>query len=319
MALVQSLVDVIRKGITPEDRCTNALVWLLQRCSPATACEMLALAGLSLESRERIQCHVQLNLAKSRPDAVLEFPGPLYIVVETKIHPGMCSVSQLRNHLRGATGRFGGGTTKLLFLSVERSAPNEVKRLAAHFREQVFFLAWQKVLLFLESKRAILDHEQQVYLDEFLACIRAEKLWKLFPMTTDELKEYLAHYPDIWTKRGAAENCLKALLDLACTQSAAASSELAEWSAEADSVGELPCLYDSLKIKDWHTTSSAYMFINAALGKIGVILTGYQDSRKEQERFLVRWHESFKTTFAGVSLRKFGLSLRRHTDSDGIR
>ena len=145
MALVQSLVDVIRKGHTPEDRCTNALVWLLQRCSPSTACEMLALAGLSLESHHRIHCHIQLNLAQSRPDAVLEFPGPLYIVVETKIHPGMCSVSQLRNHLRGAARRFGKGCTKLLFLSVERSAPNEVKRLATHFPGQVFFLSWQEV------------------------------------------------------------------------------------------------------------------------------------------------------------------------------
>jgi len=282
---------------TPEDRCTNALVWLLQRCSPEIACQMLALAGLSVESPDRIRGHVQWNLTHSRPDAVLEFQGPQYVVIETKIQPGMCSASQLRNHFRGAAQQFGRDLTTLLFLSVERSAPAEVRQLAARLPGKVFFLSWQQILLFLESKRAILDHEQQVYFEEFLACIRAERLWRLFPMTTDELKAFLAHFPEVWTKLEAAKNALNALLKLVCIQAVASSGErAAEWSD--DSSEDLPCLYSTLKIRDWHTTSSAYVFINAALRKVGVVLTGYQDDRKQKENFLNRWHGSFKSAFA---------------------
>lgn len=300
MAVVQSLIDVIRKGHTPEDRCTNALVWLLQRCSPEIACQVLALAGLSVESPDRIRGHVQWNLTHSRPDAVLEFQGPLHVVIETKIQPGMCSASQLRNHFRGAAHQFGRDLTRLLFLSVERSAPAEVRRLAARLPGKIFFLSWQQILLFLESKRAILDHEQQVFFEEFLACVRAEKLWRLFPMTTDELKDFLAHFPEVWTKLDAAENALNALLKLVCIQAVASSGERAtEWSAGADDFSEsLPCLYSTLKIRDWHTTSSAYVFINAALRKVGVVLTGYQDDRKQKENFLNRWQGSFKSAFA---------------------
>lgn len=298
MAVVQSLVDVIRKGHTPEDRCTNALVWLLQRCSPEIACQMLGLAGLSVESPDRIRGHVQWNFKHSRPDAVLEFQGPLYVVIETKIQLGMCRASQLRNHFRGAAQQFGGDLTTLLFLSVERSAPAEVRRIAARLPAKIFFLSWQHILLFLESKRAILDHEQQVYFEEFFACIRAEKLWRLFPMTNDELNAFLAHFPEVHTKLEAAKNALNALLKLVCIQAVASSGERAEELPPDDGSGDLPCLYSPLKIRDWHTTSSAYVFINAALRKVGVVLTGYEDERKQKENFLNRWHGSFKSAFA---------------------
>jgi hypothetical protein len=212
----------------------------------------------------------------------------------------MCSLSQLRNHLHGAAKHFGRDCTKLLFLSVERSAPTEVRRLAARFPGRVFFLAWQEVLLFLSAKRAVLDHEQQVYVEEFLACIRAERLWRLFPMTTDELKAFLAHFPEVWSQWSAAENHLNALLRLVCTRAVASSSERAEeYTAAVDDFSrEMPCLYATLKIRNWHTTASAYVFVDAALGKAGVVLTGYQDDRKEKERFLGRWHASFKSAFA---------------------
>jgi len=119
-------------------------------------------------------------------------------------------------------------------------------------------------------------------------------------MTTDELKAFLAHFPEVWTKLDAAENALNALLKLVCIQAVASSGERAtEWSAGADDFSEsLPCLYSTLKIRDWHTTSSAYVFINAALRKVGVVLTGYQDDRKQKENFLNRWQGSFKSAFA---------------------
>lgn len=296
---VPYFVDVL-KG-PQEDRCTNALVWLLQRCSPEVASQVLSLAGLTIrEPLQPVQGRIQENFSRSRPDAILEFQGPQYVVIETKIYPGMCSISQLRNHYFGAARRFGEERISLLFLSVERSAPREVTLLSRQFPGKIFFLAWQEVLLFLQAKRTTLDHEQQVYLEEFFACIRAAKLWRLFSMTTDELKSFLAHFPDVWTHLDAAQNALSALLGVISTQAIASSGESAE-AEDDDSSEELPCLYSTLRILEWHTTSSAYVFINAVLGKVGVVLTGYQDDRKQKEKFLNRWHESFKSLFAADS------------------
>jgi hypothetical protein len=284
-----------------EDRCTNALVWLLQRCSPEMASQVLSLAGLTIrEPLEPVQGRIQESFPRSRPDAILEFQGPQYVVIETKIHPGMCSIRQLRNHYFGAARRFGEERISLLFLSVERSAPREITLLSKRFPGKIFFLAWQQVLLFLQAKRATLDYAEQVFLGEFFACIRAAKLWRLFAMTTDELKSFLAHFPDVWTKWVAAENALYALLKVICTQAVASSGESSE-SETDDFSDQLPCLYSALKIRGWHTTSSAYVFINAALGKVGVVLTGYQDDRKQKEKLLDRWRESFKNLFAADS------------------
>jgi hypothetical protein len=298
MPVVKSLVDV-RKGGTPEDRCTNALVWLLQFCSPELACQVLSLAGMAIcETLQQVKGSVQEHLAHSRPDAVLEFPGPRYVVIETKIHPGMCSEDQLRNHYRGATRQFGEERTLLLFLSVERTAPTVVRLLSERFPGKVFFLSWQQLLRFLDARRRDSHFKQQFYLEQFFECIRAEKLWRLFSMSTDELELFLAQYPTFFAKLQPAKNSLNDLLTSACTQAVASSGEGAEdWTAK-DSRDELPCLYSALKIRGWHTDSSAYVFVNAVLGKIGVILTGYQSDREEKEKFLSRWHESFKSLFA---------------------
>ena len=293
---VSHMPDVL-KG-PQEDRCTNALVWLLQRCSPEMASQVLSLAGLTIrEPLEPVQGRIQESFPRSRPDAILEFQGPQYVVIETKIHPGMCSIRQLRNHYFGAARRFGEERISLLFLSVERSAPREVTLLSKRFPGKIFFLAWQEVLLFLQAKRATLDHAQQVFLEEFFACIRAAKLWRLFAMTTDELKSFLARFPDVWTKLDAAQNALNELLRVISTQAIAFSGEGAESEVD-DFSDQLPCLYSTLKIRGWHTTSSAYVFINAVLGKVGVVLTGYQDDRKQKENLLSRWRESFKNLFA---------------------
>ena len=298
MTVVKSLIDVIRKGPTPEDRCTNALVWLLQRCSPPIAREMLNLAGLDVgENREPPVAEIQPSLTHSRPDAMLHFPGSARVLLETKIHPGMCSESQLRNHYRGAARRFGDDNLRMLFLSVEHAAPSAVVRLARQLPERVFYLSWQQVLRFLDAKRSVLDHEQQVYLEEFFACIRAERLWRLFSMTVDELKAWLGHYPNVLANQEAAKNLLNGLLGSIRIQAVAVSGERAEDVSSEDSGDQLPCLYSALKIKQWHTNFSAYVFVNAALNKTGVVLTGYQDDQKEKDAFLSRWHASLRDRF----------------------
>ena len=240
-----------------------------------------------------------MHLGNSIPDAVLEFPGPKYVVVETKIRPGMCSETQLLNHYHGAADRFGEDKIFLLFLSVERMPPSGVGLLSGQFKGKVFFLSWQHVLRYLEPKRAAGDHEQRFFLEQFFAIIRAEKLWRLFSMNTDELKSFLVHFPEVSTGREAATNTLLSLLEAILARAIACSGESAEdWTSE-DSNWELPCLYSALKIRSWHTNTSAYIFVNAALGKVGVILTGYQDDRAQKEKLLGRWQDVFKSAFAG--------------------
>lgn len=75
--------------------------------------------------------------------------------------------------------------------------------MARRLEGKIFYLAWQQVLRFLDAKRAMLDREQQVYLEELLACIREE----------------------------AAKNSLNELLRLMRVQAVAASGESAQdWS-----------------------------------------------------------------------------------------
>jgi hypothetical protein len=96
MSSVKTSIDV-ENGATPEDRCTNAFVLLLQRCSPEITRLLLGLSGLTISDvRQPVVADIQHILPYSRPDAILEFAGPQYVVLETKVHPGMCSELQLR-------------------------------------------------------------------------------------------------------------------------------------------------------------------------------------------------------------------------------
>jgi hypothetical protein len=188
---------------------------------------------------------------------------------------------------------------------VERSAPREVQLLSSIFPGKIFFLSWRRLLACLEGKRAAMDREHQVYLEDFFARIRAEKLWRLFPMTADELKSFVAHYPEVFRNTEAGENELNRLLQLLCTRAIAASGERAEDHSAEEYSQELPCIYCTLKVHGWHTMSSAYIFINAALTKVGIVLIGYE-KRTQKVNFMSRWHESFKTVFAGdLDIRTF--------------
>ncbi|HUE00532.1 MAG TPA: hypothetical protein VMR62_13245, partial [Bryobacteraceae bacterium] len=245
-------ISIRVKGHTPEDRCTNALVWLFEKCSPELSCQVLSLAGLNLDVPPAVTGQAQVHLGQSIPDAILEFAGQ-YVVIETKIYPGVCRESQLQKHYQHAANKYGEQRIFLLFLSVDRIAPGEVTLLARQHPGKVFFLSWHRVLQYLSSKGLISDPKQQVYLEQFFDMVRTEKLWRLIPMTTDELKGFLALYPDVCTKLESARISLYNLLDSVCTAAIASSGEAAEDSRE-DFSDELPCLYSAIKIPGWHTT-----------------------------------------------------------------
>lgn len=77
-----------------------------------------------------------------------------------------------------------------------------------------------------------------------------------------------------------------------------ASEGLAEANEEAEANEKaqkvLPCLYKCVKIKGWHTNCSAYIFMNILLKKVGIVLTGYQDDKRDEAKFLQLWDENFK-------------------------
>jgi hypothetical protein len=50
MPVITSITDVLDKGKTREDRCTYALVWLLQSCPAELAHRILEEAGLHLNA-----------------------------------------------------------------------------------------------------------------------------------------------------------------------------------------------------------------------------------------------------------------------------
>jgi hypothetical protein len=297
MQLIKSLHDVIQKGPTPEDKCTNALVWLLQRCSFSVARELLALAGIDIGDVEGpVKGYVRQHFPSAVPDALLELQGPLWVLIETKIHPGTCTLAQLQNHYSEAVREYGDGL-RILLLSVERKEPSVLSTLSTQYPGRFYYLSWQQMLRYLDSKRANLDHEHRAFLEEFFAVVRDQKLWSLFSMTIDELRNFLTHYPFVAGHEAAAENVLDELTTKIRVRCIASSLDRAEDASSEDRTEYLPCLYTSFKIREWHTTLSAYAFLNAAIGKMGVILTGYQDDKKEREAFSSRWHSKFKDKF----------------------
>jgi hypothetical protein len=307
MPQIKSLTDVIKKGPTPEDKCTNALVWLLQRCSFSVVRELLALSGIEIgDIGGPVRGHIQEPFPNSRPDALLEFKGPIWVLVESKIHPGTCSISQLQNHYKGAIHKYGGEALRMLLLSVERKAPDALSALSKRIPDRVYYLSWQQVLHYLDSKRVEFNHEHQVYLDEFFAVLRDQKLWRLFSMTIDELRNFLTHYTITFSQQDAAKNLLVELLSAIRVRCVASTADRAEDKWDEEGSDDLPCLYTLFKISKWHTNQSAYTFLNAAKGTMGVILTGYQDDKRQQDAFSAHWHSKFKEAFASdPSLQAF--------------
>jgi hypothetical protein len=294
--VITSLTDVLDKGKTGEDRCTYALVWLLQNCPPELTYKVLERAGLHLSApNETFGAQVQYLFADSRPDALLEFSGPRFVIVETKRFADRFDAVQFSHHCQGATKKFGAERVWLLFLSLDRQPPAGLKRLMRP-DSRVGFLSWSSLLKFLTDWMRSAPQFRWP-LSEFFAVMQREKLWRSFPMNMEELKSFLEDYSRLSQRMGSAEQKLNEILNGIETHVVAASQGRAQSTAEKELAEDLPCIYRMLQVKNWHCQSSAYVFINAAFAKIGLILVGYQDDQKQREAFSRRWNSALKERY----------------------
>jgi hypothetical protein len=245
---------------------------------------------------DTVSAEVQYRFADSRPDAVLEFMGPRFVIVETKLFADSFDAVQFSHHCQGAKKKFGAEQVWLLFLSLDRQPPTRLKQLMMP-DGQIGFLSWFSLITVLTNWMSS-NPQFRLPLNEFFAVLQREKLWRSFPMNMEELKKFLEDYSRVNQCYESATQKLNEILDRVETHVLAASQGCARSTDGKNDVEDLPCIYRTLRIRNWHCPFSAYVFINAACHKVGLVLTGYeQDDPQQRQAFSRRWNSALKDRY----------------------
>ena len=297
MAKIKSLWDAITMSDVPEDRCTNILLWLIGKLPAEVVFDICKMSGLSVDQvSDIVETRSQYILEHSRPDGLIIFNNGKHLLIETKRFPDSFDEQQFANHFSGGQKEFGRENIWLLFLSGDGSIPAELGRLQSEFNGQVGFISWKSLLSLLKEIQSKTREEYKILIEEFLTFANHLKLGRLISMNIDEIKKFLEIYPTVAKYEQTVEEKLLKLLDKIVDRIIMECEELVE-SNDDDRQKKLPSMYRCLKVKNWHTDNSGYVFLHIVLNKIGIILTGYQDNEKEKEKFLGKWEESFKNRY----------------------
>lgn len=285
-----------------EDQCTNFLVWLLEKLPSKILLELCNNSGLSInEVMNELNVRVQHPLKKnSYLDALIEFADGKYIIIETKLFPNGFEKDQFIKYFHGGKNEFGVENIWLLFLSGDEKIPKELEKLKKRHSGRIGFISWKHLLQLLKDNKDSLGEKYEIIITEFLTFAAQYKLGWLISMNREDLIKFIEAYPVTEKYKEAAEQkFLKNLNDI-IDYIILASEELAEVDEE-NIEEELPCLFRCLKIRGWHTDYSAYVFINILLNKIGIVLTGYEDDKREKSKFLQLWNENYKFKYMNDS------------------
>lgn len=297
MPQVRNLYDALIKPAKAEDKCTNFLVWLFEKLPPEIVNGLCHEVGLSFTASEFLHTTVQYVFPDSRPDAVFE-SNYSYLILETKLYPNRFDRQQFVNHIAGAIDVFGRGNVCFLFLSSDDYQPNDIIVLKRKYPNQVAFVSWKNLLRILLDSSKTSSRQYEIIIREFLLLANHYKLGRLISMNPNELVQFIDSYSKVTLQRDSVTQLLLKFMKQELTKRIIAQSGERAELADDDSQEELPCFYFTFNVKGWHTTESAYLFLNIPDKTIGVLLTGYQSSAKEKKLFIERWDNKLKDLFA---------------------
>lgn len=295
MARIRSLYDALIKTQVDEDKCTNFLIWLLEKLPPEILAEICEAAKLTLskEIQNHLDFRVQYPLTNSRPDAIIESDGK-FLVIETKMYPNAFDKEQFMNHFTGASEEFLSENVWLLFLSGDKKIPNGLNELIPEHQGRIGFLSWEFLLQILKDSRVSLGQQYELVIEEFLIFAQHFKLGRLIAMNDEEMRQFIEKYIELEKFR---EPCTQKLLQILVKYRDRIIIDCEEKVEKSDDrQKELPCLYKGLRIHGWHVEHSAYIYINILQKMIGICLVGYQN-KNEKDKFLSWWEAKLKEKY----------------------
>lgn len=313
MARIASLCDALIKTKIEEDQATNFLLWLV-RTLPVEVVELIcAKAGLTIaQPGDVLDTISQVNLLywNSKPDGRIEFSGGLNLIIETKRGSDAYDHSQFQRHLKGATEKFGRNNVRLLFLSGDEHAHEDLAKMMRKHPGRIGFISWKSLLQCLEDYARASDEKAKTLIREFIVFAKHYKLGRLTSMNEQQLRAFFEAYPVVIRYQEAAKEYFLGLIDRIVAQ--VEHSEIRVSRNEDQQEDELPVLYKAFDVAGWHIQPSSYVFIDVVLKKIGIVLVGYEH-RDKKTIFLNLWNDIFKHQYKG----KVNLSALTWVDEDG--
>lgn len=297
MAKIISLYDAIIKTIKPEDKCTNFLLWLLEKLPSKIILDICKISDLSISQvKNNVSISVQYPLKNSRADGLVEFSDGKYLIIETKRFPNSFDKEQFLNHFNGGGNEFGEENIWLLFLSGDEHIPSELNELKKRYYGKIGFISWKSLLQFFRDNVELLGKKYEIVTKEFIAFANRYNLGRLISMNNEEIKKFIEVYPIVAIYQEAVLERFSEILNKIKDRIIMECEELVKEN-EDDTQEKLPCLYRALNIDGWHIEkSSGYVFVDILQRNIGIVLTGYQD-KNEKAKFQPHWSENYRNKY----------------------
>ncbi|MCZ7399475.1 MAG: hypothetical protein O8C62_07330 [Candidatus Methanoperedens sp.] len=305
MTKIKSLYDAI-KYKKPENQCTNFLAYLLEKLPNKKIIDDICKnSGLTINEymlSVNVQYPLKVKDGISIPDAIMIFSNRKYLIIEAKMSKGDFKKSQFINHFNGGKEEFGGKENIwMLFLSGDDDVPGELNEFKKMHPERIGFLSWHSLLTLLDESKASLGERYEIIIEEFSKFLSHNGIRRVIPMDNEELKNFIENYSkEEEKKRGAFEKFSKTINKI----QEKIITDFEDVEPKHD-LTDFPCFYRCLKIADWHFDYSSYIFLDIISKKIGVVLTGYEDSdeyskgqlKEIKEEFLGNWDEKYKDKY----------------------
>jgi hypothetical protein len=300
---VRSLYDVLIKTNVQEDQCTYFLLWLLQKMPSSYLLEILNSSGLDIVSvADYFDFIVQYplynpeNSKDRRVDAIIEFLENKFVILETKKFSNNFDKAQFLDEIKGAQKEFNKENIWALFLSGDKEIPAELAEIKKKLQGKIGFLSWKTILRFLNEKKESLTRDYEIIINEFLIFANHLKIGKEMDMTNDDFAKFLEAYPIVWKFEDIALERLNEYLDRLKEIIIIECEELVNVNKDED-VDKFPCIYQGFDIDDSHIdNNSGYLFVDLLYGRIGILLTGYQNI-KEKNKFTGIWDKKYKSKY----------------------
>jgi hypothetical protein len=295
MARIRSLYDALVRTQIEEDRCTNFLVWLIEKLPADMLVKICDASRLSFPKgmKDELDFMVQYPLTDSRPDAVISSKRG-FLLIETKISSNAFDRAQFVNHFWGGCKEFGEDRVWLLFLSGDKRIPFELDQIMQDRQGKIGFLSWEKLLEVIRENKASMGGKYEIIIEEFLTFAKYYKLGRQVTMNNEEMAQFIEKYSELEKFKEPCTNRLLQVLDKYRDRIILECGEKVERSD--DKQKKLPCLYRGFRIHGWHVDHSAYVYINILQKKIGICFVGYQN-KNEKERFMALWGEKLKERY----------------------
>jgi hypothetical protein len=291
----------------PEDRCTNILIWMLQKIAPYNIAKIFSIDGTSfrLNSLLAINARVQFPLENSRPDAILTLHHEncvSRIIIETKIVSNDFDCDQFRRHIVGAQKAFSEGERQILiFLSTDVEEPTELRTLNSYLKsnQKVHFISWKTVVRNINNFHK--EEYEYIPIAEFLGFVSYMKLEEARNMTTDDKNEFVESFIKVRKFESIYTSLMNSLISRQVSKIVEENKLIGfKPKTGSDEQQELPLLFQSFTLTLSNTKYSCYFYINAYSGRMGILFAAYECDDTKKVKFLNRWKNSIKAKIKNV-------------------